>query len=365
MVLNESITEQLNSGKFSPDILAEIVYDFAEIAKEQIIQRFFREKTTKDEKMFAEFMIIESCRALLKMSPVSFYLYLRNDSDLMSILRLKLLREYRNYLDFDKRRKNLKTHLNNIIRRNLGTKDSEIYIFDTVVVETDLNRYRRGRRIKEGEYDIEMIHSTSKGTTAGFLAAVLINFSNLSIEHVELVSKTDKKVELWKKCVLNTLGTESGKIKVVIADAGFFAYYNYLLSPHLRIIPIIRPRKGFEEKVVKKVENLSLSLFCYDSRHIHMVEDLINDFTYIIHQTVKLIGNYGDMAKLRSKIETLFKISKAIFGMDEIHVYYRKFGIWKITVMLYVSSVFYQYLEANGVNVNRAVELLRMKNGLW
>ena len=160
MALNRSITEQLNSGKFSPDILAEIVYDFAEIAKEQIIQRFFREKTTKDEKMFAEFMIIESCRALLKMSPVSFYLYLRNDSNLMSILRLKLLREYRNYLDFDKRRKNLKTHLNNIIRRNLGTKDSEIYIFDTVVVETDLNRYRRGRKIKEGEYDIEMIHST-------------------------------------------------------------------------------------------------------------------------------------------------------------------------------------------------------------
>lgn len=147
-----------------------------------------------------------------------------------------------------------------------------------------------------------------------------------------------------EKCVLDQLGTKLGKIKVVISDAGFFAYDNHLFSPHQRIIPIIRPRKGFEEKVVNKVKNLSQSLLWYDSRHIHMLNRLINDFPYIINQTIKLVRDYGNMAKLRLKIEILFKIAKGILGMEEIHVYYSKSGIWKITLMLYISSIFYQYL---------------------
>jgi hypothetical protein len=359
------IRERLNTGEFSAHFLGEILYDFAKIVKEEITQKLFREKAAKDEKRFAEFLLIETCRAILKMTPASFYLYLKHDRKLMDILRLKLLKMYRNYTDFDRKRKNLKMYMSKIIRRNLGTKDAEIYLFDTVVVEADLNKYKKGKKIKEGEYDVEFIHSTTKGTIAGFLAAVLINFSKLSVEHVELVSKKAKKVEIWRKCVLDQLGTQSGKIKVVIADAGFFAYDNYLSSPHQRLIPIIRPRKRFEEKVVTKVRNMSQSLFWYDSRHIHMLNRLINDFSYIINQTIKLVRDYGNMAKLRLKIEILFKIAKGIFGMEEIHVYYRKSGIWKITLMLYISSIFYQYLESNGVNVNRATELLRMKNGLW
>ena len=126
---------------------------------------------------------------------------------------------------------------------------------------------------------------------------------------------------------MDQLGTKSGKIKTFISDAGFFAYDNYLFSPHQRIITIIRPRKEFEEKVVNKVRNMSQSLLWYDSRHIHMLDHLIKDFTYRINQTIKLVRDYHNMAKLRLKI-------------------------------------FYQYLESNAVNVNRATELLRMKNGL-
>lgn len=205
MSLNEVIRERLNSGKFSADIFGEILYDFAKIAKEEIIQKIFREKAAKGDKMFAEFLLIETCRAILKITPASFYLYLKHDSKLMDILRLKLLKVYRNYTDFDRKRRNLKMYMSKIIRRNFGTKDAEIYLFDTVVVGADLNKYKKGKKIKEGEYDVEFIHSTTKGTTAGFLAAVLINFSKLSVEHVELVSKKAKKVEIWKNAFWTSL----------------------------------------------------------------------------------------------------------------------------------------------------------------
>ena len=45
--------------------------------------------------------------------------------------------------------------------------------------------------------------------------------------------------------VINTIGSKTGKIKVVIADAGFFAYDNYTISVHHRIIPVIKSRKKF------------------------------------------------------------------------------------------------------------------------
>ena len=146
MTLNEDILERLNGGKFSAEILAEIVYDFAQRVKEEIAQKIFREKAAKNDKMFAEFLLIETCRALLKMTSASFYLYLKNDSRLMSVLGLKALREYRNYEDYNRKRKNLQMSLSRIIKRNLGVKNAEIYLFDTVVVETDLNRYKKAKK---------------------------------------------------------------------------------------------------------------------------------------------------------------------------------------------------------------------------
>jgi hypothetical protein len=86
MSLNEVIRELLNTGKFSSDILGEILYDFAKIVKEEIIQKLFREKASKSEKMFAEFLLIETCRAILKMTSVSFYLYLEHDEKLIQVV---------------------------------------------------------------------------------------------------------------------------------------------------------------------------------------------------------------------------------------------------------------------------------------
>ena len=154
MTLNEEILERLNGGKFSAEVLGEIVYDFAQRVKGEIKQKLFRERAAKADKMVAEFLLIETCRALLKMTPASFYLYFGKDSKLMNILGLKVLRKYRNYEDFNKKRKNVKMSLSKIIRRNLGLKADEIYLFDTVVVETDLNRYKKAKKIKEGEYDV-------------------------------------------------------------------------------------------------------------------------------------------------------------------------------------------------------------------
>ena len=48
-------------------------------------------------------------------------------------------------------------NMSKIIRRNLGTQDAEIYLFDTVVVAVDLNKYKKGKKIKEVEYDVEFI----------------------------------------------------------------------------------------------------------------------------------------------------------------------------------------------------------------
>jgi hypothetical protein len=47
MSLNELILERLNIEDFSPDFLGAILYDFAKIVKEEITQKFFREKAAK------------------------------------------------------------------------------------------------------------------------------------------------------------------------------------------------------------------------------------------------------------------------------------------------------------------------------
>jgi len=52
--------------------------------------------------------------------------------------------------------------------------------------------------------------------------------------------KNESKKEIWKEIVISNLGTQNGKIKVVIADAGFFTYDNILLPLNRRTIPLIK-----------------------------------------------------------------------------------------------------------------------------
>lgn len=56
--------------------------------------------------------------------------------------------------------------------------------------------------------------------------------------------------------IISNLGTQNGKIKVVIADVGFFAYDNILLPLNCRIIPVIKVRSNIDvEKLKKRIEN--------------------------------------------------------------------------------------------------------------
>jgi len=260
----------------------------------------------------------------------------------------------------------MKRDFGRIMKRNLRRKDLEYYILDTTIVEVDINKYRKGRNIKNGKYDVNYIHSSTKGTTVGFMVAALINFSNLSVVDVQIFEKGVKKTDIWKNMVLDNLGTITGKIKMVLADAGFFAYDNYTFSPNMRVVPVIKSRAGLENKVEEKLKNLSPNLLWFDPRRNEELSVLLDEFKEIITKSIEGINNYKNYAaKLRSKIEILFKIAKSIFGMDELHVYYKKFAMWNVYVILYISSIFYQYLEINGLNVHRTIELLKMKNWLF
>jgi len=62
-----------------------------------------------------------------------------------------------------------------------------------------------------------------KGTEVGYIVATLINLSNLSIVKIKDFPKKTDKLEIWEEMVIESLGSMSGNIKVVIADAGFSA----------------------------------------------------------------------------------------------------------------------------------------------
>jgi hypothetical protein len=364
MALDEDIVGMINSGIFTPDILVFLNLDFLKTFREQIVQKFYREKAGNEEKRFTEYILLETIRALFKLSPVTFYVFLKNFYELRAILNLKYLKTYEQWRDYDRKRKYLKRDIEKILKRNLTKKADEMYIIDTSVLEVDLSRSRKGKKIKNGVYDAEFVHSSTKGGTVGFIVCVLINFSNLSVVKVEIYPNHTSKKDIWKEMVIDTLGTITGKKKIVIADAGFFAYQNYLFSPHYMIIPVIKPRKDLKDKTLKKIEELPASLLWWDQRYAGMFEDLLRQFHEIIEQTVTLIQDYDNVKKIRSEIEILFKVAKRIFGMEEFHVYYTDAALWKAYICLYVSSLFLQYLKSNKINEHRIIELLQQNQGL-
>ena len=58
--------------------------------------------------------------------------------------------------------------------------------------------------------------------------------------------RNESKKEIWEEIVISNLRTQNGKIKVVIADAGFFAYDNILLPLNCRTIPVIKVKSNID-----------------------------------------------------------------------------------------------------------------------
>ena len=99
--------------------------------------------------------------------------------------------------------------------------------------------------------------------------------------------RNESKKEIWEEMVISNLGTQDGKIKVVIADAGFFAYDNILLPLNCRTIPVIKVKSNIDVKKLKKrIENHPANLFWLDSRYNKNLSNLLKDFSYAIKQTV-------------------------------------------------------------------------------
>ena len=364
MTLEADIIEKVNSGKLSPDILDCIVLDYLEKFRKQIKQKFYRKKAGIDGKKFAEYIMVENVKALYQSPPVLFYILLENHDKLRESMKLEYLTTYEKYRDFDRKRKSLKKNIENTMKRNFKKKVDEMYILDTTIGETDLNKIRKGKFIKEGVYDAEFVHSSTKGTVVGFTVCTLVNWSNLSVEKVEFYPKNASKKQMWKEMVIDTLGTKTGKIKIVIADAGFFAYQNYLFSIHYRLIPVIKSRANLKDKLLKKIKELPTSLLWWDQRYAGMLDKLLEEFHEIISLTVSYVEKYDDFKNKRGEIELIFKMAKKIFGMEDLHVYYTDQAYWNVYIYLYLSSLFHQYLSLQKINPKRAVELFQQNHGL-
>jgi len=123
------------------------------------------------------------------------------------------------------------------------------------------------------------MRNSVRGVEVGFIVCTLINLTNFSVD-VRIYPKNKAKKEIWEEMVISNLGTENGKIKVVIADAGFFAYDNVLLPLNYRIIPVIKVRSNIDvEKLKRRIESCPANLFWFDNR-LTILSSLLEDFSY-------------------------------------------------------------------------------------
>ncbi|KXA93450.1 hypothetical protein AKJ38_00695 [candidate division MSBL1 archaeon SCGC-AAA259I14] len=361
---SESV-DKLNEGDLDAGVLSDLVVSFVLVFKESILQRFHRNETSVLDKKFTEFILVEAARALYGDAPVSFYERLNFNDELSEALGLKHLDDLEEYEKYDRKRKKLKKQLKSISRRNLKTSGSKIFALDTVIVEMDVNKLRSGKKVKEGLLGSEFMHSSSKGTVVGVQIALLVNITKFSLEKIDIYSKRAAKKRIWKEMVIDKLGTYRGKIKKVIADAGFFAYDNYTRSVKMRIKPIIKIRSGCEDKLEKKLKNVNTEIEWFDKVQTELIDELMEDFKEIIKSTINESKNYDELKKTRGEIEQIFKAAKMLFGMKNFHVYDKEKALTKSFVAIYVSTIFYQFLKINQVNHNRAIPLLAQRRDLW
>ena len=169
----------------------------------------------------------------------------------------------------------------------------------------DLNRLKQGKKIKR-LFDAEFCFDSVRGVEIGYIVCTLINLTNFSVVDVQIYPISKSKKEIWEEMVISNLGTESGKIKVVIADASFFAYDNILFPELQNNTCKSKEERGQGRAVERTLPNVRWS----DSRYSRILSALLEDFEYIIKKTVEGIERYEEFAEIRSRIELFSKLLK-------------------------------------------------------
>jgi len=112
--------------------------------------------------------------------------------------------------------------------------------------------------------------------------------------------------------------------------------------------------------VKKRIEDHPANLFWFDSRYNKILSVLLEDFNYVIKKTIEEIERYEEFAEVRSRIE-LFLKAKAMFGLKDLHIYYRKYAITEIRMIFYATQLFCQFCLKNGISIERFVERVRRR----
>ena len=113
------------------------------------------------------------------------------------------------------------------------------------------------------------------------------------------------------------------------------------------------------EKLKRRIESCPANLFWFDNR-LTILSSLLEDFSYVIKKTIEGIERYEEFAEIRSRIE-LFLKAKAMFGLKDLHVYYRKYAITEIRMIFYATQLFCQFCLKNGISIERFVERVRRR----
>ena len=127
-----------------------------------------------------EYYIVEIMRFFFGFYSILFYAFLRDHRELREILKLKVLKSFSDYEDFRKKSHRTKVRIDNIIKRNVKGEADEIYGLETTVVTivdlnrtVDLNRLRKGKKIKDGSFDAELCHDSLRGSEVGYIVCTL------------------------------------------------------------------------------------------------------------------------------------------------------------------------------------------------
>ena len=105
-------------------------------------------------------------------------------------------------------------------------------------------------------------------------------------------------------------------------------------SMSYRIIPIVKPKNNLK-KLEWIIKAMPVNFDWLDSRYSSVFDDLVRDLNEIIKMTLQSISNYEDFAEMRAEIEILFKATKALFGLKDLHIHYRDLAIPRVTMCLY------------------------------
>lgn len=105
---------------------------------------------------------------------------------------------------------------------------------------------------------------------------------------------------------------------------------------------------------------MPVNLDWLDSRYSSVFDDLVKDLNEIIKMTLQSINEYEDFAEMRAEIEILFKATKALFGLKDLHIYYRDLAIPRVAC-LYAGSLFMQFCIENRLKADVIIEHLRRR----